>query len=566
MKVVLVIATGVDFSRDVRAALSPEHYRLVERANLEAAEPVLTHALADACVLHLDNGGGTGLRSIGWLRQLARQLPLVVVLEGPRDPATELMAYRAGAHHVLTQPIPAGPLEIILERLLANAAGPTPAVHPGGARLVEAVAPIPPEPPSEPARAAALLESLGRLSTLLNHSLRTDAALTEVLLFIREVIGINRAAIFLRGGMIETDAPEAGAATFSLKPVSGLGMPWELLKDVELNLEAGLGGRVRELGRILRRDGPEAAEPEIQREFQMLGAQVAIPIQDRERLLGVATFDTRLTGEPLSRNELTLIFHILEQVGLAMKRLRAEVSAARRHALLQAGHEQLRQNRQMGAKLAAEIGNMAQPIVSLVELLSPMAKLPAPCMDMIKLVSASVNRIKRCQFQMICLAREPQELAGSTPCTLERLIEQAGKMALSHRQDFRGSPPELTTTGTSTPLKLRADPEALAFALMEVILNGLQAAPTNPKVAITLSPSAGGKACVGISDNGPGFTSDTLRQAGTPFFTTKGKGIGAGLWVARRILEAHGGQLLLPEASPMGEPAPGFVRILLPTV
>jgi signal transduction histidine kinase len=55
------------------------------------------------------------------------------------------------------------------------------------------------------------------------------------------------------------------------------------------------------------------------KEFQLLGAQVAIPILDRESLLGVAVFDERLTGEPYANEELALIFHMLEEVGLAVR-------------------------------------------------------------------------------------------------------------------------------------------------------------------------------------------------------------------------------------------------------
>ena len=51
----------------------------------------------------------------------------------------------------------------------------------------------------------------------------------------------------------------------------------------------------------------------------MLGAQVAIPILDREVLVGVAVFDGRLTGEPFTNEELALIFHLLEELGLAIR-------------------------------------------------------------------------------------------------------------------------------------------------------------------------------------------------------------------------------------------------------
>ena len=52
-----------------------------------------------------------------------------------------------------------------------------------------------------------------------------------------------------------------------------------------------------------------------------LAAQVAVPILDRETLIGVAVFDGRVTGEPLVNAELELIFHLLEQAGLAIRNI-----------------------------------------------------------------------------------------------------------------------------------------------------------------------------------------------------------------------------------------------------
>ena len=58
---------------------------------------------------------------------------------------------------------------------------------------------------------------------------------------------------------------------------------------------------MRPTGRsVVRASSHDAqASREVQKEFQLLGVQVAIPILDRESLIGVAVFDERLTGERL---------------------------------------------------------------------------------------------------------------------------------------------------------------------------------------------------------------------------------------------------------------------------
>ena len=48
---------------------------------------------------------------------------------------------------------------------------------------------------------------------------------------------------------------------------------------------------------------------------------------------------------------------------------------------------------------------------------------------------------------------------------------------------------------------------------------------------------------VTIRDNGPGLDPEQRRKVFDPFFTTKAKGTGLGMAIAKRIVEAHGGQI-----------------------
>src|SRR5206468_4406006 len=106
--------------------------------------------------------------------------------------------------------------------------------------------------------------------------------------------------------------------------------------------EAGIGGQLVRLGRILRLQSEEARlDAETRKEFELLGGQVAVPIMDREHLLGVAVFDGRITGEALVNSELELIYRLLEQLGLAVKNIWL--------------HDQLAGNHQMMAEILREL-------------------------------------------------------------------------------------------------------------------------------------------------------------------------------------------------------------------
>jgi two-component system sensor kinase FixL len=57
---------------------------------------------------------------------------------------------------------------------------------------------------------------------------------------------------------------------------------------------------------------------------------------------------------------------------------------------------------------------------------------------------------------------------------------------------------------------------------------------------------------ISVRDNGPGLTPDARQNVFEPFFTTKTKGTGLGMAIARRIVEAHGGQIVVGNDSSVG--------------
>jgi two-component system, NtrC family, sensor histidine kinase HydH len=55
-----------------------------------------------------------------------------------------------------------------------------------------------------------------------------------------------------------------------------------------------------------------------------------------------------------------------------------------------------------------------------------------------------------------------------------------------------------------------------------------------------------------VRDNGPGLSAEQLARVGQPFYTTKPRGLGVGLAMARRIVERAGGRLEIDSAPGRG--------------
>ena len=261
----------------------------------------------------------------------------IIIYTGAKQWEWEEEAYLQGATHVLTKPVRLRMLTALLDRLWAT---------PGRERTGHCRRPLHAAGRNTPpgcrcprsAGAPAGVQSLGALrdfSAILTHSLDAEAMLKQFLLLLRELIGINRAAIFLRQPVHWLGERLTLEESRRLRAACAIGLSPGLLEHFELSFEAGIGGQVSRLGRILRRHSEEARnDVETQKEFELLGAQVAVPILDRETVVGVAVFDGHITGEPLVNAELELIFHLLEQVGLAIKNIWLHDQLAGNHEMM----------------------------------------------------------------------------------------------------------------------------------------------------------------------------------------------------------------------------------------
>jgi signal transduction histidine kinase len=96
----------------------------------------------------------------------------------------------------------------------------------------------------------------------------------------------------------------------------------------------------------------------------------------------------------------------------------------------------------------------------------------------------------------------------------------------------------------------RADREQLRRAAVNLVRNAVEAAPAASVVEV-VGRAADGEAVIEVADRGAGLSAEARERLFRPFFTTKERGTGLGLALAKKVADAHGGTLAL-EARPGG--------------
>jgi signal transduction histidine kinase len=154
-----------------------------------------------------------------------------------------------------------------------------------------------------------------------------------------------------------------------------------------------------------------------------------------------------------------------------------------------------------------------------------------------ELILKEIRRVNNIIEQFLTLSR-PFQLnlkESSLQDLLNHVVtlfrEEASSLGITLRAEIPSGLP---------PIKM--DPERLTQALINIMRNGMQAMGQGGILRIETKPLKD-RVEVTISDSGSGIPPEQMEKIFNYYYTTKEKGVGLGLPIAHRIIEAHGGQL-----------------------
>ncbi|MDY0007378.1 MAG: HAMP domain-containing sensor histidine kinase, partial [Spongiibacteraceae bacterium] len=108
--------------------------------------------------------------------------------------------------------------------------------------------------------------------------------------------------------------------------------------------------------------------------------------------------------------------------------------------------------------------------------------------------------------------------------------------------------------------QLHCNRDSMVGALMNLVMNAIQAATPAPGVQISVTRKDD-ELCFAVTDNGPGIAPELLARLEEPFVTTKPQGTGLGLSVVRAVARAHGGHFSLRSTPGAGSCASVYLPV-----
>jgi signal transduction histidine kinase len=269
------------------------------------------------------------------------------------------------------------------------------------------------------------------------------------------------------------------------------------------------------------------------------------------RSLGSGDLEARV--ERPGRDEVGELARSFNDMAEALAEASARVTELHRKEIARAQH--LASVGELASGLAHEIKN---PVVAITHGLDLVRRRvgPNPAVDpLLEEVTRELRRIGTAVRDLLSFARPASPTLAPTDVNV--VVERASRL-VEPSADRRGV--SLHVSSVAGMPMVPADATLLQQALVNVILNAIEATPAGGEIRVVPATSGSG-VTIRVSDSGAGIPRDQLEQIFKPFFTTRPQGgTGLGLSITREIVERHGGTVTIDSLEGVGT----TVEIMIP--
>jgi signal transduction histidine kinase len=197
----------------------------------------------------------------------------------------------------------------------------------------------------------------------------------------------------------------------------------------------------------------------------------------------------------------------------------------------------------MAREAAHQLGTPLSALTGWIELLADTVT-GATATRAVDAMTQDVQRLERVSHRFERIGRPPRDEKVDATALVQRLADYFAARAptLARTVTIRSEHP-------GAPVMVHGDQVLLEWVLEVLIKNAMDAlGGRNGEVVVSVTPSPEGGARIRVQDDGPGVPRKLRKRIFDAGFTTKDRGWGIGLSLARRIVEEnHNGRLVLAE-------------------
>ncbi|MCD6117810.1 PAS domain S-box protein [bacterium] len=218
---------------------------------------------------------------------------------------------------------------------------------------------------------------------------------------------------------------------------------------------------------------------------------------------------------------------------------------------------------QMAVLVSHEIRNPLGGIRGYVDLIAESLDKDDPIRNMIDHVISSVTLLDEIVSKFQIYTRPVKPHFDDVEFT--EFVKDVTEFFTEKKEFVKRNIRVIIKNGIKKPVNVRLDPILFEQVIISILDNSFKAMKNGGTLRINISKNntrlAGNSAVsLTISDSGSGMESEISKKAFVPFFTTREKGLGLGLALAKNFVSLHRGQICLESEKNIGT----TVKIFLP--
>lgn len=192
---------------------------------------------------------------------------------------------------------------------------------------------------------------------------------------------------------------------------------------------------------------------------------------------------------------------------------------------------------EMAAVIAHEVKNPLAGIRGAIQVFGSQMADGWTNAPILKEIVSRIDALDQMMKDLLLFARPPQPRCAPTD-----LVPLVSTTAALLSQDPALREVDVEVEGSAPPIS--ADPDMLRIVFQNLLINGAHAMHGKGRIRVAVD-TVDASCQITFLDGGPGIPPEIREKIFTPFFTTKSRGSGLGLPTAKRLIEAHNGQIAI---------------------